>query len=326
MRREGEILALNTRLGVGITLEEESLIANIGGVKCEELFIGDHAFIGSNVRILAPSVFIGDYTVIHQRTTIYGYSPVRIGHSCWIGQDTIINCTSPVWIGNGVTIGAKSSLWTHLSGGDVLQGFRFARTKPALVMSDVWIGPNCTVSPVRIEEKTCVLAGSVVTNDLSGNRIFAGAPAKEVTEKLGGKPFQSLSVEEKFAIARDRLISFDEDFKKKRGAFSVFPTISDWRSVYLGPPEPGSALTVAGSDNTFTLGGIVITTNDCAEKDGFSVFSVSDRRYTKRLTVEEVSFIKYLLPAIKFFPLRDPTEVYLKNKFNALLEEFGISI
>lgn len=317
-----KLLAKRKRIGTGAQISAGVVVQNARGEALEEFVLGDFAFLGEGVRIIAPSAYIGDYTIIHQRTTIYGYSPIFLGHSCWVGQDVIINCTAPIWIGRGVTIGAKTSIWTHLSGGDVLQGFRLTKAEPATIFDDAWIGPNCTVSPVIIGEKACVLAGSVVTHNLPENRIYAGVPAKEITVKAGSQPFISLSIEERFAILAERLVAFDKDFKEKRGAFSAYPTTTNWTDIIFGTNIMRPSLQFfSGTRENFELGSILITMSKCFEREGSSVFSVLDRRYTKKLSVEEVAFMRFLLPTIKFFPMHDAFSQEMMKKFSALVGE-----
>ncbi len=324
--KELKLLTEKEFIGRNVSIGEGVVITNAHGEKCSEIIVGDNVYIGDFVRILAPAVYIGDYTVIHQRTTIYGYSPIRIGHCSWIGQDAIINCTGPVWIGEGVTIGAKTTLWTHLSGGDILQGFRLGKVKASLIGDDTWIAPAVTISPVKIGKKCCVLAGSVVTKDLEENSIYAGVPAVDVKEKLGGIPYQELNLDEKFAIIRDKLIEFDRNFKDRGGEFSSFPTTSDWRSIYLGNAGSAHSFTIPTGEDEFLLGSIVITKGACEERNGFSVFSVKDRLYTKRLSIEEIAFMRFLLPAVKFFPLKDINKKHVAEVFRSLLPEFGAKL
>jgi len=305
--KKATILATRKHLGKGVRLGAGIHISGARDSPCEVLIIGDNAFIGDSVRIHAPKIFIGDYATIHQRVTIYGYSPVRIGRCVWIGQDAILNCTAPLFIGDGVTLGAGSSVWTHLAGGDVLQGFRLSRAKPAFIGDDSFIAPRAVISPVCIRKRAVVLAGSVVTKDLEGNRIYAGVPATEVTEKLGGHPFEERSLEEKFLILKEKLIAFDKDYKERRKGFAPYlSSSSDYLKVWLGGVEEGVMTGFQAEDaSEFSASSILITKRPCYEKEPLSVFSVLDRSFSKRNTPEEVCFMRYLLPAIKFFPMKD---------------------
>ena len=322
IRAKKKLLGKGVRLGAGIH------ISGIHDLPCELLVIGDNAFIGDSVRIHAPKVFIGDYATIHQRVTIYGYSPVRIGRCVWIGQDAILNCTAPLFIGDGATLGAGSSIWTHFTGGDFLQGFRLSKVKPAFIGDDSFIGPHAVVSPVSIRKRAIVLAGSVVTRDLEGNRIYAGVPATEVTDKLGGPPFEERSLEEKFLILKEKLIAFDKDYKERRKGFAPYlSSSSHGLKVWLGGVEEGVITGSQAQDaNEFSASNIVITKRPCYENEPLSVFSVLDRTFTKRNTPEEVSFMRFLLPAIKFFPMKDKKDELAIAELAETFSAYGLDL
>jgi hypothetical protein len=50
------------------------------------------------------------------------------------------------------------------------------------------------------------LAGSVITKDMAANRLYAGSPAKDLTEQLGA-PYSDVSLEEKL----ERMLGYVED-------------------------------------------------------------------------------------------------------------------
>ena len=57
---------------------------------------------------------------------------------------------------------------------------------------------TCIVSPIKAEDKSIALVGSVVTGDMKFNTIYAGTPAKPVSEKIGPQ-FIERTVDEKIA-------------------------------------------------------------------------------------------------------------------------------
>jgi len=50
-----------------------------------------------------------------------------------------------------------------------------------MVGNDVWFVGHCVVSPVVVEDKS--MSMSVITKDMKYNEIYAGAPAKPISEK-----------------------------------------------------------------------------------------------------------------------------------------------
>ena len=271
-------------LGEQVSIGERVHIGAIGG-EAERVVIGDNVFIGDDMRILAPRVQIGDFCIIHHHTTIYGYDNVVIGDCTWVGQNAILNCTAPLTIGRGCTLSAYSNLWTHFSGGDPIEGCAFNRRKAATLGDDVWIGVQASIGPVSIGEKALVLAGSVVTKDIPPNTVHGGNPASDLTAKLG-RPYVDRPVEEKFA---DMCMLLREYHSQLRSA-------QTFRSG-LGDDE----FARAQAEGTLSLGGITIAMVD-TPADGSSIFDVRDRTYGKLRSAEEIGFMNFILPLVKFYP------------------------
>ena len=276
--------AQHVRLGQDIHMAASARIGAIGGA-AESVHIGDNVFIGDGVRILAPRIRIGDFCVIHQRVTVYGYSDFTMGACTWVGQDAILNCTAPLTIGRGCTISALANVWTHFAGGDTLEGCNFNRQHEAALGDDVWLGVQCSVAPVSIGEKALVLAGAVVTKSIPPNRCFGGNPAADLTEKVGA-PYTPRTVEEKFAVMCELLREYHDSLRRAGGSFSG-----------LGDEQ----FTSAPLGGSFRLGGITVTMVSLQE-DGTSIFDVRNRTYSKLRTPEEIGFMHFLLPVIKFYP------------------------
>ena len=251
----------------------------IGG-PAENIVVGDNCVIGDDVRILAPRVRIGDFVTIHHHVTIYGYDEVHIGACSWIGQNAILNCTAPLHIGRGCTISAYSSLWTHFSGGDPLQGCHFNQRQPCTLGDDAWIGVQCSVAPVEFGAKSLLLAGSVLTRDVPSNRVWGGTPAEDLTLKLG-PPYGELSPAEKYSLLCELLRQFNTE--------------------QLAAGQPAEPLDERVESGVFRLGGITVTMRDLPE-DGSSIFDVQNRTYSKLRTAEEIAFMRFLLPLTKFYP------------------------
>jgi len=250
------------KIGVGTVIEPSARIRGING-KADYIEIGDHCYIGENVQIICDHFSILDYSKIHHDTNIHGYKPCKIGHNAWIGQFSIIDSIGGVTIGDNCGIGAHSQLWSHIKYGDTLQGCRFINEKSLEIGDDVWFVGHCIVSPIRAEDKSMAMVGSVVTKDMKNNEIYAGSPAKSISEKIGNQ-FNEVPETEKLRLME----------------------------LYISKSNVSPDLIKAVTNNSeFNLG------------DEVSYFDVNGRTYTKKSSANEIAFMKYLLPEKgKFVP------------------------
>lgn len=175
-----------------VTLGEKIKI----GKNCKRVVVGYGSFIGDDVYIDSTELEIGEYTSIHKNTTIHGYKKCIIGNNCWIGQNCIIDSIGGTTIGNNVGIGAYSQLWSHIKFGDMLEGCSWNKEDKLMVEDDVWFVGHCIVSPILARKKSMAMVGSVITKDMLENHIYAGTPAKDLTDKLG-EQFKVKTLEEK---------------------------------------------------------------------------------------------------------------------------------
>ena len=182
-------------LGKNVIIEPTAKIRGINGA-AKEIIIGDNVYIGHDVQIICDYFSIGDYCKIQHHTNIHGYLPCKIGHNAWIGQYTIIDSIGGTTIGNNCGIGAHSQLWSHIKYGDTLEGCRFLSENPLKVGHDVWFVGHCIVSPIIAADKSMAMVGSVITKNMDFNQIYAGSPAKSISEKIGFQ-FKEVTVEEK---------------------------------------------------------------------------------------------------------------------------------
>jgi acetyltransferase-like isoleucine patch superfamily enzyme len=227
------------------------------------IIFGDSVLIGEHVQIIIDELEIKDYSKVHHHVNIHGYLPCSIGNNAWIGQYSIIDSVGGAIIGDNCGIGAHSQLWSHIKYGDTLEGCRFLSQTELSIGDDVWLVGHCIVSPVRIENKAMALVGSVIIKNMEYNTIYGGSPAKPISSRVGYQ-FDPISVEEKYSKLTQYLENWSGDKQKIK-------IITDMIEINL--------------------------TNDV------SYFNVNDRKYTKKYTNAEVSFIKYLLPdKAKFIP------------------------
>lgn len=258
------IAAAEIYIGKNTIIEPSAVIRGING-KAPRIVIGDNCYIGTNVQIICDDFSLGDYSKIQHDTNIHGYLPCHIGHNAWIGQFSIIDSIGGTTIGNNCGIGAHSQIWSHIKYGDTLEGCRFLSEKPMQIGNDVWFVGHCIVSPIIAADKSMAMVGSVVTKDMNYNEIYAGSPAKSISDKIGFQ-FKEVSVSEKFQKMR----------------------------AYLQQWNPNARSIEIVSD---------VSEIDFSKSD-ISFFNVSDRTYTKRNSEEEIAFMKFLLPAkAKFTPI-----------------------
>ncbi|MEP6596012.1 MAG: DapH/DapD/GlmU-related protein [Ginsengibacter sp.] len=243
---------------------EPSAVIRGFSAKAKKIIIGDNVYIGNEVQIICDEFTMLDYSKVHHHTNFHGNKPLKIGYNCWIGQYTIIDSIGGTTLGNNCCVSAQCQLWSHMSFGDTLEGCRFKKSSPLVIGNDVWFGGQCTVNPISAEDKSMALAGSVVTKNMEYNKIYAGTPAVCVSDKLGDQ-FEIKTMESKV---------------EKMHAY-----LKEW----------------GGDDKDIR---IVTTSQEMNLDNSITYFNVNDRTYTKRQSISEISFIKFLLPyRAKFIPL-----------------------
>ncbi|NBG65370.1 acyltransferase [Acidiluteibacter ferrifornacis] len=252
-------------LEIGInTIIEPSAVIRGINGNAKRIIIGDNVYIGESVQIICDDFEMGDYGKIHHHTNIHGYKPCKIGHNIWVGQYCILDTIGGLTIGNNCAVGAQTQLWSHIKFGDTLEGCRFLSDKPLSIGDDVYFSGKCVVSPVNIQDKAMALAGSVITKDMEFNTIYAGVPAMSVTDKLGYQ-FDTISVDDKYKKMIEYLSHSGVNTSKIK---------------------------------------IVRERSEAILEDNISYFIVATREYTKKLSDEEIFFMKFLLPEkAKFTPL-----------------------
>ena len=119
--------------------------------------IGENSFIGPFCEI-QKNVTIGPNSKIQSHTFICEF--VEIGAQCFIGHGVMfINDLFQ----EGGPAGGDQTKW-----------------KATKIGSNVSIGSNATILPVTICDGVVIVAGSVVTKDITEKGIYAGNPAKKI--------------------------------------------------------------------------------------------------------------------------------------------------
>jgi len=247
------------KLGKNVTIEPGVEI------NCGRLVLGDGVIIKSGTHIEMVDLVIGDYTTINNHCYFTGTNWCRIGHNCWFGHYTIVDSIGTTRIGNGVGVGAHSQLWTHVYFGDILEGCRFVSNRPLVIENDVWLVGHCIVSPIHARPRSMAMVGSVITKDMEENHVYAGVPAKDITDQIGTQ-FREISLDMKWSRMQGYLMEFLDFYKPKENRIRIVERLdTNQRSV--------------------------------------TQFSLTERMYIKNLYPEEVQFMRFLLPTkAKFTP------------------------
>lgn len=236
--------------------------------KSRKVRIGDGVRIGDNVLVAAEDFSIGDYGTIYGDCFFPGPGRIQIGHNFWAGKGAIVDAMGGTTIGNNVCIGVQTQLWTHMVFGDTLAGCRFHKVSEVWIGDDVWFGGNCLVSPIRCESRSLAMLGSVVVHDMAFNRVYAGVPARDITDKVG-PPFIDADPNDMAVELERRILAFKEKHPQFAGA---------------------------------KIG--ITTTNSNDQRNYDLIFNVQARTYTKRNTKLEYALIRHLLPEAKFTPMQ----------------------
>lgn len=227
------------------------------------LELGDMTTIGPGVRIVGNGrVKFGDYCKIHDNCFINtgpnGY--VEFGHNCWFGERTILDGIGGLKGGNNIGIGIASHLYTHIAHGDTIEGCRFKSSKMMTIEDDVWFVGQCLVSPIHAKAKSMAMLGSVIVKNMDSNRVYAGSPAIDITDKIGA-PWEVRTAQEKFVMLEEMKLQYMK-LNNINEEFSI-------ESCYDIPPLEERRL-------------------------GTTYISVNSRKYTKLLTKTERDFMSWL--------------------------------
>ncbi len=245
---------INHKIGRDVIIDKNAFLDPRAKIK-----IGDHSYIGPFVRIVGDGSFtIGDYSKIHFGTFINSNEKVIFGHNCWIAERCVIDGNGEIYAGNNICVGFSTQLNTHISHGDVLEGCKFHSKKMMVLGDDSWISGNCIISGIHVGQKSLILPGSILTKNVSSNRVYAGNPAKDITDKIG-EPWMIRSTDEK--------INIFEEYKNQYAKINPNWNEKCVKCVVVLPTKLDSKITY---------------------------FNVTTRQYTKRYSKEEVEFMTWL--------------------------------
>lgn len=265
------------KIGENVILGDYNIIGEnvvIEGFKGEDgkIIIGDCNVIHENTKLLAGEggIIIGDWNVFHNNMLVMGGNSMSIGHNCWFGQNTVLDSSGGLKIGNGVRVGMYSQIWTHVASGELIEGCQLFGENPTTIEDDVWLVGSCTVSSgINLGEKGIFLTGSNITKSTEPNLVYAGSPAK-LMQKLNF--YKPVTLNEKFEM----MLNWVEKFTKENPDFYFTSSTTTIR--------------IFSKDNPYE---IIISKEEIIDMGpNISFFSLSSKKFTKRLSPIERAFYK----------------------------------
>lgn len=113
---------------------------------------------------------------------------LKCGTHIWIGEGAIVDASGGLTVGDHTTIASHVFVWSHTSyranlAFDNTSGSPLIERRPTKIGRGCFLGGPSVIYPgVTLGDRTVVLPMSVVTRDLPGNCMVAGAPAKIIRE------------------------------------------------------------------------------------------------------------------------------------------------
>lgn len=114
----------------------------------------------------------------------YGFSRIRMGKKCFIGDEALIDTRGGVTLGDNVTLSNRVAILTHINVGypdHPLQKYYPTKEAGVRIQSGAYIGTGAILLPgVVVEKMAMVGAGAVVTKDVPSLSLAAGVPARVI--------------------------------------------------------------------------------------------------------------------------------------------------
>lgn len=131
---------------------------------------------------------VGTHCVIHNvhfdNLYHYGFSKIRIGNSCFIGDETMMDTRGGITLEDHVTVSNRVSLLTHINVGYPSHPLQVAyptKEGSVLIKRGAYIGTGAIILPgMTIGEESVVGAGAVVTKDIAARTVVGGVPARVI--------------------------------------------------------------------------------------------------------------------------------------------------
>ena len=131
---------------------------------------------------------IGTDTVIHRLSLINvdrgGFRALRIGNSCFVGDEVLIDLAAPVVLEDHVTLATRAVVLTHLNVGyrdHPLQGRFPSQTAGVTVRRGSFVGACATIlAGSTVGPEAFVAAGSLVNRSVSAGETVGGVPIRSI--------------------------------------------------------------------------------------------------------------------------------------------------
>ncbi|WP_434926543.1 acyltransferase [Shewanella sp. HL-SH2] len=125
--------------------------------------------------------------MIWDGVTIEYRGNLRLGNNVSINRGSVLNCAGGIDIGDNVLIGPRALIYSQnhnfISRSLLISEQGYSRSK-VVIESDVWIAADVKIMPgVTIQKGSVIAAGSVVTKSTDEYGIYAGVPAKKISER-----------------------------------------------------------------------------------------------------------------------------------------------
>jgi len=147
-----------------------------------------NGIIAKGVRyiILKSRGRIGDNVYIGAFVVIKNWKNFSCGTNVSIHEYCYLDCLGGVSIGDDVSIAHSSSIISsnHSWDDETLPiKYNVVSYKGVVIERDVWIGSGVRIlDNVRIESRSIIAAGAVVTKDVPSRVIYGGVPAKLIKQ------------------------------------------------------------------------------------------------------------------------------------------------
>jgi len=239
------------------------------------VIIGDCNTIHENVKIVVgeEGFQMGDWNTIHNGVFIM--DKVKMGHNCWIGQHTHLDGRGRLSIENGVTVGFNCHVWSHVARGELFEGCTMYGTGTTVLRDDCWlVGDTIHISPnIVVAEKSIILAHSVVTKETEPGCTYGGNPARRMRKM---DTWRNPSDQVKFEMMQHWLEEFVESFPRPLELTNAGIVL------VLKDPHYGESLYFA------------FQTPDVKWGKKTTFFHLGEKTYTKRLTILEMQFYRFI--------------------------------